>query len=92
MKPRQLHFKNTTYVLFTLIIAVLFFVANAIISSSAKQTRAEISRVTAENFELEAQLHELEDELNYINTLEGLETYAHAYGMSMPGEVHYSDH
>ena len=92
MKRRRLHFNNTTYAFFTIFIAVLFFIANAIISSAGKNTRKEIVRVAQQNYELELQLHELEDELAFIKTDEGIELYARAQGMSMPGETLYTVH
>ena len=92
MRRKKLHFKNSTYVIFTFIIAVLFFIANAIISSAGNNTRKEIIRVTQENYALELKLHDLEDELAFIKTDEGIELYARAQGMSMPGETHYTVH
>ena len=90
MWRKKLHFKNSTYVFCTLLIAVMFFVANLIISNVSKSTRAEIASVNEQNAELEAQLQDLYDELAFIKTDEGIELYARANGMCMPGEVHYT--
>ena len=92
MKPPKSQFKNKPLLYATLAVIVLFVVANIIITNTGKNTRREIQQISEQNALLEAQLRSLEDELAFIKTDEGIELYARAQGMSMPGETHYSVH
>ena len=92
MKPQKSQFRNKPLLYATLAVIVLFVVANIIITSTGKNTRREIQQISEQNALLEAQLRSLEDELAFIKTDEGIELYARAQGMSMPGETHYSVH
>ena len=84
------HLSKKKYISFFVVVIVLFAVWECIISSKSKSAEKEIARVARENAALEQQLHDLQDELAFIRTDEGLELYARAQGMSMPGEVHYT--
>ncbi len=84
--------KNVIYVSFTVIIAILFVIVNSVISNAGDDTRAEIARVNEQNLALERELRDLEDELAFIKTDEGIELYARAQGMTKPGESHYTVH
>ncbi len=92
MRLKKLQSKNGILCISALCVVVVFVVANLIISSAGKNTHREIQRVAQENALLEMQLRELEDELAFIKTDEGIELYARAQGMSMPGETHYTVH
>ena len=92
MKLKKSQLKNRYLFYAALIVIVLFVVGNIIITGTGKNTRREIQLVAQQNAQLEAQLRALEDELAFIKTDEGIELYARAQGMSMPGETHYSVH
>ena len=82
--------RTTRWGLVMLSILAMFLIAHAVIGSVTDSTRAEISRIAAENAALENELMALEDELAFIKTDKGLELYARAEGMCMPGEVRYT--
>ncbi len=89
MKRKPAPFSGRKYFIILALIAVAFFAIDAVISSANKSTRAEIAKVAAENDALEAELRDLQDELAFIKTDEGIELYARAQGMCKPGEIHY---
>ncbi|MCR4620969.1 MAG: septum formation initiator family protein [Clostridiales bacterium] len=72
--------------LLILAFAVGIFCFNARITS----TRARIKQVSQDNAALQKQLDDLESELAFVKTPEGIELYARAQGMSMPGETRYT--
>ena len=90
MKTKPIHQKMKTYILLHAAIVILFVAADSIISSKSERVRSEINEIIEQNSLLEAELRDLQDELAFIKTDEGIELYARASGMSMPGEVHYT--
>ena len=87
-KKQQLNTRG--YISIVIIVAAVFVVGLCIINSITSNTKSEIEDVQAANYELENQLKELQDELAFIKTDKGIELYARAQGMCMPGEVRYT--
>lgn len=72
-------------VLFVVIFSALYFV----LDSEAKANQAQLEILKAEKEAYGAELRRLKSEIDYVEEGEGLEKYARAKGMIMPGEVQY---
>ena len=88
-KKQRIRVNKSGYVIVGLLIVAL---AIGIICFNVRidSTRARIKQVSQENAALQKQLDNLESELAFIKTPEGIELYARAQGMSMPGETRYT--
>ena len=87
---KQKQLKVLSYIGIIVFIAVVFVVGLTVIDSITDETRAEIRNVQDQNTALENDLKDLQDELAFIKTDKGIELYARAQGMCMPGEVRYT--
>ncbi len=88
-KKQHIRVSKGGYVIVCLLIAA-FVVGIICFNVRIDSTRARIRQVSQENAALHTQLDGLESELAFIKTPEGIELYARAQGMSMPGETRYT--
>lgn len=72
-------------VLFLIIFSALFFVLN----EEAKVKQASLEKLQAEREMYSQQLRILREEIEYVQKPQGIEQYARAKGMIMPGETQY---
>ena len=72
-------------VLFMIIFGTLFFVLN----SEAKIKQAQLDLLKQEKEIYGAELRRLQSEIEYAQSPQGIEQYARAKGMIMPGEVQF---
>ncbi len=77
--------------LFILIIllAILFTPVYMHLNSKKAELQAELAEAQAKHDALRAQVQELNDKINHLKTDQGIEQYARAAGMIMPGEISY---
>ena len=76
---------------FALLIAVLAVFGGifAMLESERKATEIEIAQAKQQTAALSQEYSDLQEELDFIKSDEGLELYARAYGMQMPDEIRY---
>ena len=72
-------------VLFVIIFSALYFVLDA----EAKVKQAQLDLLQAEKEMYREQLRELQSDIIYAESPQGVEQYARAKGMVMPGEVQF---
>ena len=72
-------------VLFVIIFSSLYFV----LDSEAKANQAQLALLQAEKDKYAEELRRLKSEIEYVQSAQGIEQYARAKGMVMPGEVQF---
>ena len=82
VNPRLLVF---LMVLFVIIFSSLYFV----LDSEAKANQAQLDMLKQEKEAYGKELRRLQSEIEYAQSLQGIEQYARAKGMIMPGEVQF---
>ena len=71
------------------IIFVAFIALQIVISSSRASYQKNYELTQAQNRALEAEYYSLQRELEFVKSDKGIELYARAQGMQMPGETRY---
>lgn len=82
VKPRLL---VSLMVLFVIIFSALYFVLDA--EARVKQTQLEMLQTEKESYR--KKLRSLQADIDYVQEDQGIEQYARAKGMIMPGEIQY---
>lgn len=82
--------KIRTYAVILLGIALVLVVFTAVNSSRCSTMEEKIRTANLDNLALESEYEQLTAELKFIKSKEGIELYARALGMQMPGETRYS--
>ncbi len=72
-------------VIFVIIFSALYFVLDA----EAKVKEAQLEALQAEKEAYREQLRNLQSDIDYVQSPQGIEQYARAKGMIMPGETQY---
>lgn len=72
-------------VVFVIIFSALYFV----LDSEAKANQAQLALLQAEKDGYAEELRRLKSEIEYVQSPQGIEQYARAKGMIMPGEVQF---
>lgn len=72
-------------VLFIIIFSALYFV----LDEEAKVKQSQLEMLQAEKEVYREQLRDLQEEIDYVQKPQGIEQYARAKGMIMPGETQY---
>lgn len=72
-------------VLFVVIFSALYFV----LDTEAKGKQEQLEVLLAEKEAYREQLRELQKEIDYVQHPQGIEQYARAKGMIMPGEIQF---
>ena len=72
-------------VLFVIIFSALFVV----LDTEAKANQAQLEQLQAEKEAYGEELRRLKSEIDYVQSAQGIEQYARAKGMIMPGEVQF---
>lgn len=71
-------------------IVAIFSILEHGLNRKTSAAEAEYAALKARNEELQQEYLELQEELNFVRSEEGIELYARAHGMQKAGETRYS--
>lgn len=87
-KQKKLGFGAFLAIFFAIV--VLFAVCEIKLNHETNAAEAEYAALKARNQELQDEYLELQEELNFVRSEEGIELYARSLGMQKAGETRYS--
>lgn len=77
------------YILLT-VFAIVFVLLYSIFDASYQKKKEEEQLLIAKRDQLNQEVHELRNEIEFVHSDAGIERYARAIGMIKPGEIKYN--